>query len=196
MPRISASCEEALVDRLDAAAADRGLSRAEAIRRAVDHWVDHGGSQPGDAVDQADPDRITVLEERVAELEARITPDHDVDHAGSPLDQDVDQTDPPRITADVGGDADDELEQALAGWSHGRGAEELAASHEVALAALDWLRDQDRTVRKSDVPLDDLANADALDRATSTLWDEVVKDSWIASDAVSRDGRYGYRWTG
>jgi hypothetical protein len=94
----------------------------------------------------------------------------------------------------------DSVTDALAGWRHGRGEEERAASREIAEQATGWLRDSPLDqVRKSDVPLDELADADPLDRDPDTLWTQVVRDAWQHAKEkgiVEQPHSRAYRWVG
>lgn len=93
----------------------------------------------------------------------------------------------------------DPIEDALAGWSHGDGEIRQASDH-VARASLEWLRDQDAgKVRKSDVPLDELAADDPAGRQENTLWPKVVRSSWkhaVGRGYVEKVDARGYRWVG
>lgn len=89
---------------------------------------------------------------------------------------------------------------ALVGWRHGRDEEERAASREIAEQATEWLRDSPLDqVRKSDVPLDELADADPLDRDPDTLWTQVVRSAWQHAKEkglVEQPHSRAYRWVG
>jgi len=75
--------------------------------------------------------------------------------------------------------ADVAIDDALRGWQHGRGEEEQEASAAVARRSLSWLRKTPLDeVRKSDVPLDEFADDDPLDRTAETLWSQVVRAAW------------------
>jgi len=93
----------------------------------------------------------------------------------------------------------DPIEDALTGWSHGRGEEKQQASEQVARASLEWLREHGRSVQKSDVPLDELQDSDPLGRKTNTLWKKVIKPAWDhAADGehIDKPHSRAYRWVG
>lgn len=98
---------------------------------------------------------------------------------------------------DTDGDA---IEMALAGWRHGRNDEERAASRQVALEATEWLREAPiEEASRSDVPLDELADADPLDRDPGTLWTEIVREAWqhaADQEAIARPNSRAYKWVG
>lgn len=92
------------------------------------------------------------------------------------------------------------IEDALAGWRHGRYEEEREASQEIAEQATEWLRETELPkVSKADVPLEDLAYGDREGRDPNTLWTEVIRDAWRhAADQgyVEQPNSRAYRWTG
>lgn len=96
-------------------------------------------------------------------------------------------------------DADDAIDAALAGWEHGRDADERAASRQVAEESLRWLRERGRSARKADVPLAELAASDPRDRSPETLWTEVVRAAWghaVENGVVEKPNSWSYDWVG
>lgn len=88
--------------------------------------------------------------------------------------------------------------EVLDGWDYGRSDEEQRANMKIATHATDWLRDSGRDVRRSDVPLEDLAESDPLDRSPDTLWSEIIRDAWqhgVEQGYIEKPHSRAYRWT-
>jgi hypothetical protein len=93
----------------------------------------------------------------------------------------------------------DEIDAALAGWSHGRGEAEQEASRTVARTATEWLRDRTDPVRKADVPLGELVDIDPMDRGEETIWTQVVREAWdhaVEKGYVTKPSARKYEWSG
>jgi len=94
---------------------------------------------------------------------------------------------------------DDAVEVALRGWSHGRNREERAINQAIAERSLRWLRERGRSARKMDVPLDEWASEDELERSADGLWEKVVRDAWqhtMKRDFISQPKGRHYEWSG
>lgn len=93
-----------------------------------------------------------------------------------------------------------EIEDALRGWSYGRGEDEQEANHKVAKKSLGWLRDEGGDeVKQEDAPLDQLVNEDPMDRKGDTLWRSVVRGAWqhaAGKGYVEQPHSRAYTWVG
>lgn len=97
------------------------------------------------------------------------------------------------------GTSDESVEAALDGWSHGRNEAEREASQRIARSATEWLRDRAAPARKNEVPLDEFAADDPVDRTPDTLWTEVIKSAWThASERgmITKPSLRKYEWVG
>jgi hypothetical protein len=82
-------------------------------------------------------------------------------------------------------------------WEKGRSDEEQQANERVAEESLEWLKEQDDRVTKSDVPIGEFASVDSQDRTDDTLWTEVVRAAWthaVDHGLVEQPTTRSYRW--
>jgi len=159
-------------------------------------------------------ERIADLEERVDELEGRA--DFDITQSGlsdepepasatrqtgtEPTTELVASSQTPDLNDDVDVGSTDPIEDALAGWSYGRGDAEQETNDSLARSSLEWLRDEaEGTIRRSDVPLDELAEDDPQERDPDTLWRSVIRGAWqhaIGQGYIEKIDSRGYEWSG
>jgi len=101
----------------------------------------------------------------------------------------------PQEEADADGKA--VIDEILADWNYGRSSEEKQANEKIARESLEWLRESGRDVRRDDVPLEQLADSDPLDRSVDTIWSNTIRSVWqhaVEQGYVSKPHRRAYRW--
>lgn len=110
---------------------------------------------------------------------------------------------PPEVEQAIGDIAPtpegNEIDQALRGWSRGRGEDEQRASRDVAQEATAWLQARDEPVRKSDVPVQKFAENDPVDREVDMLWTQVIRNAWthaVETGFVEQPNSRAYVWVG
>jgi hypothetical protein len=100
----------------------------------------------------------------------------------------------------TGGGSGDPIDDALRGWRYGRTDAEREASRQVAERATAWLRETPLDeVRKSDVPVEELADDDPEGRTADTLWTQVVRDAWkhaVDRGDIDQPTSRTYQWVG
>jgi hypothetical protein len=214
--RFTIRLDDAQADWVEQEANRRDRSQAWVLSEVVDA-VREGGESVYATPDRTDahrtaPKHTDAVREQLDRIEADVTAvrevverEGDASTADAPARDGEHEaaTDAPAEPATAheatAGDTAAAVEDVLADWSHGRGAQEREASAQVAHEALTWLRDHGGEVRKADVPLDELGEDDPLGRTTDTLWTQVVRAAFQhATDrgAVEQPTSRTYRWVG
>lgn len=210
MPHRSIRLPEGLDEDLEAEAEQLDLTVSEYLREIL-RDRDPPEQRTADTPDMEDVlDRLDALEARVDDVEGRLDePTEEPTRRESPAPEtgrdDESPTDTPKANSgresaetSLPTDHDDVVEAILDGWDYGRTDRELEANRDLAAQALEWLRDYGDAAKKSDVPLDEFADADPLDRGTDSLWTELIRDqAWkrgIDQGYIEKTGRRTYEW--
>jgi hypothetical protein len=192
---------EAEADVLDGSKAQIGGHCITVMYNTVDHINLHQDTVQQTASDPNDElhTRLDDLEERVDELEMS----HDEQTTGSepstepPLESDQSVIAGSDDTVITGEDEVNQISAVLDDWEKGRSDEEQQANERVAEKSLEWLKEQDERVTKSDVPIGEFASVDSQDRANDTIWTEVIRDAWthaVDHNLVEQPTARSYRW--
>lgn len=208
MPRITVNISEEVEDWIESEADALGVSKAQAgghcikvMQNTVDHINLHR-STVEQTVSQSDENlraRLNELEQRVDDLEGSQEEQTtgSAPSAKPPFESDQSVIAGGDDTVITGEDEVNRIGAVLDDWEKGRSDEEQQANERVAEESLEWLKEQDDRVTKSDVPIGEFASVDSQDRTDDTLWTEVVRAAWthaVDHGLVEQPTTRSYRW--